>query len=262
MQQQLLRAIVTGGSKGLGLGIAQALAAEGWNLHLISRTMDNLIAAKQTLQEQYPLTNITIQSGDMSQPTTVDECISFFQKELSSIRVLVLNHGGPPAGNLLDFSEQEWHAAFDLLIGSVIRWCRAFVPIFRNHQHGRILIVGSSSMREPIQGLALSNVMRSGLVGFIRTAAREWAPFGITINGLAPGSFETDRIHHLLKIRAEKNQTSVEIEKQAALAKIPVQRFGKPMELGYLAAFLASERASYITGQTILCDGGTTLGLP
>lgn len=255
-------AIVTGGTKGLGFGISQSLAADGWNLHLISRNLSNLNEARQKLLEKYPSLNISTQSGDMSLPDTISECKQILGSSLNNVRALILNHGGPPAGQILDFSDEQWLSAYELLIGSVVRWCRAFVPIFREHHYGKILILGSSSMREPIMGLALSNVMRAGLVSFIRTAAREWGQFGITINGLAPGSFLTERLSHLLKIRADKNHSDIKTETQLALQKIPLGRFGDPLELGALAAFLVSEQASYITGQTILCDGGATVGLP
>lgn len=255
-------AIITGASKGLGLGIARSLLLSDWNVHLIARNEFALLHTQLELQDEFPNQHISIQQGDMTLSTSVEQCVEFIQQNGFFVRALVLNHGGPNAGKLLDFTDAEWENAYQLLIGSVVRWCRAFVPTLTKTGHGRILLLGSSTMREPIAGLALSNVMRSGLVGFIKTAAREWASLGITINGLAPGSFETERIEHLLSVRAVNNSTTVDIEREQALKKIPVGRFGQPIELGHLASFLTSIEASYITGQTILCDGGATIGLP
>ncbi|MDK9701287.1 MAG: SDR family oxidoreductase [bacterium] len=259
-------AIVLGGSRGLGFGIATALVKQDWQLLLVARSLPSLVEAQQQLQTIADTVgncdSIRILPGDIVDPELPEVSYKETLRVFGRIDALVLNHGGPAAGALHELTDDQWHSGFELLIGSTVRWTRKFVPVFSETGGGNIVIVASSSMREPIAGLALSNVFRAGLMGFVKTAAREWAAKNVAINAVAPGMYETDRLHHLFMVRANRNGSTYEHERTLALQKIPAERFGEPEELGRLAAFLCSSENRYITGQTVLVDGGAVVGIP
>jgi 3-oxoacyl-[acyl-carrier protein] reductase len=202
-----------------------------------------------------PLTADVTRADELSR--IVNQTIDRF----GSLDILVSNSGGPPAGTFESLGEEQWQSALDSTLYSTTRLVRAVLPGMKASGWGRIIVITSTSVRQPIPGLLLSNTFRAGIVGLCKSLANEYASFGITVNNVAPGSFDTDRLKHLHELNAQKGGISfAEARKQAEL-KIPVGRLGRPEELANAVVFLASEAASYITGQTWLVDGGQTVGL-
>jgi 3-oxoacyl-[acyl-carrier protein] reductase len=172
------------------------------------------------------------------------------------VDVLVANAGGPPPGGFADTDDDAWSAAFDLVVMSVVRAVRAALPSMVERGRGRVVVIGSSSVVSPLPSLVLSNVLRPALAGLVASLAQEVAPHGVTVNLVAPGRFDTDRVRMLDERRAAAAGTSVEAFRRAAEDGIPIGRYGRAEELGAVVAFLASDGAAYLTGQSILLDGG------
>ena len=236
-------ALVMGASKGIGLGIATALAREGARVAIASRSPENLErAAAGIAGEAVPFVADTSDlDGLRALPAEVEDA-------LGPVEILVTNTGGPPVGPALDADLDEWRSAYENLILAPRVLIEAVVPGMRERSWGRIVNVGSSSTREPIPGLALSNSHRPGLIGFLKTLAREVAADGVTVNDVSTGRFATDRL--------AANWGGWEKMREGAAADVPAQRLGEPAEYGDLVAFLASERAGYITATSIPIDGG------
>jgi len=235
------RFLVTGASRGLGAAVGRALAADGAQVALVARTGTPITA-------------------DLSRPdgpaTAVREAVA----ALGGLDGLFVNSGGPPPGHFADLDEATWEKAINGTLLSSIRLIREALPHLRAGRDASILIVLSSSAREPVPGLVTSNVLRPGLAGLIKSLAAEIAP--IRINGLAPGRFDTDRVREIDVARAAKDGTTVEAAKAATIARIPLGRYGDPDELGRVAAFLLSPAASYVTGVILPADGGMIKSLP
>jgi len=235
------RFLVTGASRGLGAAVGRALAGDGAQVALVARTGTPITA-------------------DLSQPdgpaTAVREAVA----ALGGLDGLFVNSGGPPPGSFADLDEAAWEKAINGTLLSSIRLIREALPHLRAGRDASILVVLSSSAREPIPGLVTSNVLRPGLAGLIKSLAAEIAP--IRINGLAPGRFATDRVRELDEARAAETGASVEDVKLAAIARIPMGRYGDPDELGRVGAFLLSPAASYLTGVILPVDGGMIKALP
>lgn len=236
-------ALVMGASRGIGRAIAAALASEGARVALASRSLEKLEEAK-------------VEIGDNANPFVADaadldrlaELPAEVEAALGPIEILVLNTGGPPLGGALDHELDDWETAYRSLVLAPRVLTGALVPGMRERGWGRIVNVGSSSTREPIPGLNLSNSHRMATVGFLKTLAREVAADGITVNTVATGRFATERL--------AANAGSLETAEEAAKTEVPAARLGRPDEYGDLVAFLCSERASYITGTVIPIDGG------
>ncbi len=236
-------ALVMGASRGIGRGIAGALAREGVRVAISSRSEEALRdAADQIEGEVRPFPADT---GDLERlrtlPGEVDEA-------LGPVEILVANTGGPPGGGTLDNSLEEWDDAFRSLVLATRVLVEGVLPGMRERSWGRIVNVSSSSIREPIAGLALSNANRLAALGLLETLADEVAGDGITVNTVATGMFATDRLADA--------QGSLEVAKSAAEQMVPARRLGEPDEYGDLVAFLCSERAAYLTGTVIPLDGG------
>lgn len=236
-------ALVLGASKGIGRGIAEALAREGARVAIASRSTERLERAAAEIEGD--VTAFRADTGDLdglaALPATVAE-------KLGPVAILVTNTGGPPVGRALDATLDEWRDAYESLLLAPRLLAEAVLPAMREGGWGRIVNVGSSSTREPIDGLALSNSHRPGLVGFFKTLAREVAADGITVNDVATGRFATDRL--------ASNWGGEEQMRSGAVQGIPAGRLGEPGEYGDLVAFLCSDRAGYITGTSIPIDGG------
>ena len=232
-----------GASKGIGHGIAAALAREGARVAIASRSRENLDRAAAEILEE--VTPFVADTSDLDRLRTLPGEVA---ERLGPVEILVTNTGGPPVGPALDADLEEWRAAYANLILAPRLLIEGVLPAMRERGWGRIVNVGSSSTREPIPGLALSNSHRPGLVGFLRTLAREVAADGVTVNDIATGRFATDRL--------AANWGGWEKMREGAAADVPAQRLGEPAEYGDLVAFLASERAGYITGTSIPIDGG------
>jgi 3-oxoacyl-[acyl-carrier protein] reductase len=236
-------ALVMGGSRGLGRGIAKALAGEGARVAIASRSEEQLAQAAAEIDGDvmpFPA-DATDLDGLAELPTKVEAV-------LGPISILVTNTGGPPLGGALDHELDDWERAYRSLVLAPRVLAGAVVPGMRRQGWGRIVNVGSSSTREPIPGLNLSNSHRMAAVGFLKTLAREVAADGVTVNTVATGRFATERL--------AGNAGSMEAAEKSAREEVPAQRLGRPDEYGALVAFLCSDRAGYITGTVIPIDGG------
>jgi 3-oxoacyl-[acyl-carrier protein] reductase len=247
-------ALVTGGSRGLGLASAHALAAEGCSVAVASRGAEAIEAAAEGLRALGVRAVGVV--ADMGDPDAPARAVAEAEAALGPIDVLVANAGGPPPGRFSEVDEAGWDLAVRQNLMGTIRLIRAALPGMRERGWGRVVTITSSSVREPLDGLALSNATRAGVAAVVRTLAREAGPDGVTVNNVMPGSILTDRLREL---------ASGAPDPEAALAEraaaIPARRLGRPEELGELVAFLASERAAYISGVSILCDGAAARAL-
>ena len=237
-------AIVCGGSAGIGLGCAEALAEAGANLVLLARGREALEAAAERL-------GATAVPGDVREEADLERLVATAVERHGAVDILVLNSGGPPRTRALDVSDADAESAFELLFLSSLRLVRLCRPHLERSGHGRVIAITSSSVREPIDNHALSNAIRPGLVGWLKTAARELGPAGVTVNAIAPGRIDTERLQEVYP----------DGPTDADLATIPLRRLGAPREIGDLVCFLASDRGGYVTGATIPVDGGLTRGL-
>jgi 3-oxoacyl-[acyl-carrier protein] reductase len=247
------RFLVGGASRGLGAAVARALAAEGARLALVARESGDLDAVARE-------TGGRAVAADLSDPGGPAAAVKSAVAALGGLDGLLVNSGGPPPGTFDELDESAWERAVaGTLMGSV-RLIRAALPHLRAGQDPSILVILSSSVREPIPGLVTSNVLRPALSGLIKSLASEIAP--IRINGLAPGRFDTARVRSLDQARAQQSGTSVEAIQEATRSRIPLGRYGDPDELGRVATFLLSPAASYVHGQVVGVDGGMVRSLP
>jgi 3-oxoacyl-[acyl-carrier protein] reductase len=239
-------ALVTGASQGIGFGIAKELASEGARVAVSSRSQDKIAAAA----EQVGARGYVHDTTDLDAAPALVEAV---ERDLGPIDVLVTNTGGPPGGNPLEFTREQWEAAHRELVVAAIEMIQLVVPGMRERGFGRVLSISSSAAKEPIPGLLLSSAHRPGLLGAFKLLAKELAGDGITLNTILPGRIATDRISHL--------HGSIEKAQEVAREQIPARRLGTAEEIAAAAVFLCSERASYITGTTLLVDGGLTNSL-
>ncbi len=242
------RAVVTGASRGIGRAIASALAAEGADVIAAARNAQKL----QELALQPVSGTIRPHVADMSSEADIQGLAG----ELGKADILVFNTGGPPFGTASEITDTAWIGQFEAMFLSAIRLTRLALPGMRARRYGRILLVVSSGVIQPIPNLALSNALRSGLVGWAKTLASEVAGDGVTVNCLAPGRIATDRIVEFDQARAKRDGTTEEQARKASLVTIPAGRYGEADEFAAMAAFLASPKASYMTGGIIRIDGG------
>jgi 3-oxoacyl-[acyl-carrier protein] reductase len=236
-------ALVMGGSRGLGRGIAAALAREGARVAIVSRSLERLEEAAAEIGEA--ATPFVADAADLERLAEVPVEV---ESALGHIDVLVANAGGPPFGGALDHELDEWEQAYRSLVLAPRVLAGAVVPGMRERGWGRIVNVGSISTREPIPGLNLSNAHRMAAIGFLKTLSREVAADGVTVNTVATGHFATDRL--------ADHSGSLAAAEEAARTNVPAGRLGRPEEYGDLVAFLCSERAAYLTGTVIPLDGG------
>lgn len=238
------RAAVAAASKGLGLGVAQALAAEGAQVAICSRSRDAVDAAVAAIDGDV--------IGLVADVSTVEGATGFVrdaEQALGSIDILVPNAGGPPAGDFAHTTVDQYLDAFEMNCRGAIAMCYEAVPAMRERKWGRLCAITSIAVRQPIATLILSNTARAGLTGFLKTLAREVAADGVTVNSVLPGLHATDRV------------TSLYTGEQSVTAGIPAGRLGDPSDFGRIAAFVCSEPASYLTGTAIQVDGGAYGGL-
>jgi 3-oxoacyl-[acyl-carrier protein] reductase len=248
-------AMVAASSKGLGYGIAQALAQEGASISIGSRTQKDIETAAEQLRNE---TGVPVLASvlDSSKPESIRQWTDATLNEFGGVDKLVVNAGGPPAGKFEDFADEDWQAAFDLNLFSAVRMIRATLPLMRKRGGGSILTVTSMSVKEPIDVLILSNVMRSGVTSLVKSLSIQLAPDNIRLNNLMPGRINTDRVRSLDALNSEKQGIPIEQLKTANQAQIPLGRYGTIEEFGRTGAFLLSDAASYITGSSLAVDGG------
>ena len=242
-------------SKGLGFGIARELAKNGAVVCIASRTKTEIEKAAEKLREE---TGATIHASvfDASCAESIQSWIAEVETAFERIDGLVVNAGGPPPGNFDDFTDEDWQAAFNLTLMSAVRLIRGVLPSMRTNGDGSILTVTSMSVKEPINRLLLSNVLRSGVTSLVKSLANELAPQNIRVNNLMPGRINTDRVQALDNNMAEKTGLSIEEIKLKHEAAIPLGRYGNIDEFGKAGAFLLSPVASYVTGVSLAVDGG------
>lgn len=253
-------AFVAAGSKGLGRAIAEELAAEGAEIAVCARGKQALGETSVAIGRSTGREVLAL-AGDVSDPAIVGRMVADTIARFGRIDILVTNAGGPPSGRFESLSPEAWQAAVDLTLMSVVNLTRAVLPGMKERGWGRVINVTSIAVKQPVDGLMLSNSLRSAVTGFARTLANEVAQLGITVNNILPGYTRTARVEQLSEAAARREG----VTREAALAKweseIPMGRLGEPREFAALAAFLASDRASYITGQSIAVDGGWIRGL-
>jgi 3-oxoacyl-[acyl-carrier protein] reductase len=249
-------ALVCGASRGLGRAVAAELAAEGAAVAVCSRDEERLAA---TASELGP--DVLAVPADLAAPGEATRAVEAVVERFGRVDVLVANTGGPPAGTHDTLTLADWDAATALLLRSTVELAEAALPGMKERGWGRVLIVTSVAVKQPVDNLILSNSLRAAVTGFAKTLAREVATDGITVNTILPGYTATERVTELNRANAEREGVTPE-EVQARLeASIPLGRLAEPEEFAALAAFLASERASYITGSVIAVDGGWLRGL-
>jgi 3-oxoacyl-[acyl-carrier protein] reductase len=248
------RAIVMAASRGLGYASAVGLAREGCRLVICSRDQSRIEAAAATIRQETGA-EVTALVADVSSATEAKRLVDAAVSAYGGLEIVVHNAGGPPSGETLAMTEEQWQKAFEQNLLSFTRIVGAAVPEMRKAGYGRILTIASSSIKQPIPNLALSNALRAGVWGTAKTLSRELAPQGILVNVIAPGRIDTERIAELDQANAQKNGKSIEDVRKASVAGIPLGRLGRPEELANLVVFLASDAGSYITGQAISVDG-------
>lgn len=253
-------ALVAGASKGLGRAVALGLAREGVSLALCARGEEQLSKTATAIAEETGVT-VWTSSTDVSSPEETNIFVREAVSHYGTVHILVNNAGGPPSATFLELTDDLWQHAVQLNLFSAIWLARAAVPHMQKQRWGRIINMTSVAVKQPIDGLMLSNAVRSAVVGFAKTLANELAADNILVNNVCPGYILTDRVRDLSKVLAEKKQESQEAIMRAWEDSIPLNRLGKPEEFANLVVFLASERASYITGATIQIDGGYYRGL-
>jgi 3-oxoacyl-[acyl-carrier protein] reductase len=247
-------ALILASSQGLGKAIAAELVKEGANVMLVGRYEEKLAAVQQELQS-LGSGKVLFTVADITKLEDIQALVQNAVEGLGGIDILVNNAGGPPAGTFTDMSDEQWQQSFELNLLSYIRTIRESLPYLKK-QGGKIVNIASSSIKEPIPGLILSNTFRTAIVGLAKTLSVELASDNILINTVGPGKIATDRVEHLDKVRAEEQGITQEQMEEQAKKQIPLGRYGKPEEFAKFVTFLVSGANTYITGQAYLVDGG------
>jgi 3-oxoacyl-[acyl-carrier protein] reductase len=250
-------ALVTASSSGLGKASAKALAREGADVVINGRDEERLADAKAEV-EAVATGEVAAHSADLTDPDAIAALVEATVDEFGTIDHLVTSAGGPPSGSFLDTDDEEWQQAFDLLVMSVVWTLREAHPHLVESDAGSVVAITSRSVQEVIDGLVLSNAVRRTVIGLVKTVSREFAP-DVRANAVLPGAHETSRIENLIETAVERGEyETYEAGYEDWAADIPLDRVGEPQELGDVVAFLASPRASYVTGTTLTVDGGSS----
>ena len=247
-------AFVAAGSKGLGQAVAEELAREGAAVAICARGQSALDAAVATIRAAGGHAHGVV--ADVSRVEDIARAVTEAEAALGPIEILVTNSGGPKSGKFESLTPADWDSAASVLLTSAVTLTRTVLPGMKARRWGRILNITSIAAKQPVDGLMLSNSLRAAVVAFARTLANEVATDGVTVNNLLPGYTRTERVIDLSAQIAARESISVDEVYARWEREVPMQRIGEPREFAALAAFLASERASYITGQSIAIDGG------
>jgi 3-oxoacyl-[acyl-carrier protein] reductase len=244
------RAFVAGASKGLGEACARALAAEGARVFICARNADELARAAAEIGAAGH------SAADVARPDEVTRVVAAAVAALGGLDILVTNAGGPPTAPFEKAPDRDWDIAYQLNLMSAVRLVREALPALKASGRGRIVNLTGYGVKEPLTDLVVSDSIRAGVTVMAKTIATDLAPFGITVNNIAPGPIMTDRITEILAARAKSSGVTPERQLERLAATVPVRRIGRPNEVGDLCAYLCSPQAGYITGQTIVVDGG------
>lgn len=248
-------ALVAGASQGMGRAAALGFAREGAKVAICARGETALNQAADFIRKQ-TAGEVLVLAADMSKPEDIKNFVNQSAERLGRVDVIVNNAGGPPPGEFMKFTDEDWTNAFNLSFMSTMRMSREAVPHMRKVGGGKVVNITSYSVKEPIAGLVLSNAVRSAVIGLAKTLSRELARDNILFNNVCPGRIDTDRAQKLNKARADRLGRPVEEINKEMAAEVPLGRYGTAEEAGDLIVFLGSDRASYITGTTIAIDGG------
>lgn len=248
-------ALVAAASKGLGRASAMALAAEGARIAICARTPERLDLTAQEIRAATGAEVLAVRA-DLATAAGVSDVVAATAERFGGVDILVNNSGGPALGRFAEFTDEDWRQGFEVVTLNFVRFVREVAPYMRRKRWGRIIGIQSTSVKQPVEGIDLSNGIRPGIAGLAKAIMPDLARDGITINLVLPGSFLTSRISPGLEERTPAERAEIEAQFATSATAIPAGRLGDPMELGHLVAFLASERAAYITGAVHQIDGG------
>ncbi|HKM76118.1 MAG TPA: SDR family oxidoreductase [Candidatus Bathyarchaeia archaeon] len=247
--------LVTASSKGIGLGVARVCASQGAKLAISSRSSANLKAAKKLIIEESGAEVLAIKA-DISVKKDALKIVRQTLAAFDGLDVLVHNAGPPRSGSIMDLNDSDWGYAIRMLLLSPIWFTKATLPAMLRKKQGRLIYLTSVSLKEPIPNLMLSNTVRIGVAGLVKSLATEFGQSGVTANGVMPGYIDTDRVNDLARVQAKKTGKRFSQILNGYVGEVPVRRLGTPEEVGHVVAFLASDAASYINGSMITVDGG------
>jgi 3-oxoacyl-[acyl-carrier protein] reductase len=253
-------AVVAAASKGLGFAVARELAKEGAKIAICSRSPEQIASAARTIRAETE-TDVFAAAVDVRDEGQVKTFFAKTYERWGRIDICVTNSGGPPSKLFCETQTEDWRAAIDLLLMSAVFFAREALPRMKAQNWGRFLAITSYTVKQPVDGMLLSNSIRAGVTGLVRTLANEYAPYGITVNNVCPGYTATDRIGELAKMMAERRAVTPEEVIAGWEKMIPAGRLGTPEEFAAVVAFLASERAGYVNGASVSVDGGIVRNL-
>jgi 3-oxoacyl-[acyl-carrier protein] reductase len=253
-------AIVAASSKGIGRATALGLAAEGAHLALCARNREVLEEVAEEARQQHGV-SVYADAFDVAEDLRVRQFAEEVHRRFGRVDVCVTNAGGPPAKPFLETAMTEWDSAYQLNLRSIVSFAQAVLPYMQQRRWGRVVTITSVAVKQPVPELVLSNSVRAGVLGLVRSLATQFGPDNITINNVGPGYTATDRVKELAQISARTTGTSATDYEAQIAGGIPLRRLAQPEEIADAIVWLASERASYVTGQTILVDGGVYRGL-
>lgn len=248
-------ALITAASRGLGYAVAHMLAQEGANVALCARNAATIQDAARTLIRETGAAVLPV-VADVAHPADVRRLVDETIKRFERIDMMFINAGGPAPGHFVDLTLEQWETGIQLTIQSALRLAYAVVPLMRAQGGGSILANTSVTVRHPLDGLTISNALRTAVIGLVKTLSIELGPDNIRVNAIAPGWTRTERVDEILRARMEQNTTSLAEEATKITTEVPLRRMADPVEFARAAAFLLSPAASYITGVTLLVDGG------